>query len=107
MPARGGGRGGFIFLIVFLFSSNTLVRIQPQFVENLIVGTLGDEVVAERVETVRDAVVQSGATLLILRVDVGAVPKERLDDARVAVLTRDDKRRVAELIATLRRTSVF
>ena len=79
------------------------VRGQTEFVQQLVIRSLCDEVVAQRVESVRDAVVEPGASLLVLRVYVRAVPQQRLDDPRVSVLARDDERAVAELIAPLRR----
>jgi len=62
---------------------------QAHFVEQLVVRPLHNEVVNESIVSIRDAVLQSSATLLVLRVYVGAVSHQGLHNTRIAILTRN------------------
>lgn len=50
---------------------------------------------------------QASTTLFILSVNIRTMAKESFDDARVAVLTSNYKRRVTELIASFRGAAAF
>ena len=50
---------------------------------------------------------QASTTLFILSVNIRTMAKESFDDARVAVLASNYKRRVTELIASFRGAAPF
>ena len=79
-------------------SFDSLVWIQAQLIQKFVVRPFGYEVITKGIKTICNAIVQSSASLFVLRVQTCTMSKQGLYYSSIAILARNNERSVAELI---------